>query len=246
MTLLLFIAMGLLLLATISGMLGLGVAFAAVPFLSLFFDDLINQVQPLTLLLNGLTAAFAAFGFARSGFVQWRQVWLFAIIATVAAPLGSYVSRFVPTTVLWIIYGACVVVLLYVLFGPQPARAGDGVNMPLALLVAAVSTALASMLGVGPGFLLVPGLIALGFNAKSAAATNAVAATPASFAALLPRLPTANFGDPTWTVTLLVVGAAGAFLGARISSVYVSERWLKLIFGAIVIIMTVYKFSTFV
>ncbi|MEM1775796.1 MAG: sulfite exporter TauE/SafE family protein, partial [Nitrososphaerota archaeon] len=62
------VTIGLFILATISGMLGLGVAFAAVPFLGLFFPDLIHQVQPLSLLLNGVTAMFSAYGFARSGF----------------------------------------------------------------------------------------------------------------------------------------------------------------------------------
>ena len=60
------IVIGLLILAVLSGMSGLGVAFAAVHFLSLFLSDLVNKVQPLTLLLNGLTALFATFGFARS------------------------------------------------------------------------------------------------------------------------------------------------------------------------------------
>lgn len=50
---------GLFLLSIISGMLGLGVAFAAIPFLGLFLPDLVNQVQPLSLLLNGVTALFA-------------------------------------------------------------------------------------------------------------------------------------------------------------------------------------------
>lgn len=50
----LMIIFGLFILAIVSGMLGLGVAFAAVPFLSLFMPDLIHQVQPLTLMLNGL------------------------------------------------------------------------------------------------------------------------------------------------------------------------------------------------
>ncbi|MDD2671416.1 MAG: hypothetical protein PHG91_11250 [Syntrophales bacterium] len=51
---------GLFILAVASGMLGLGVAFAAVPFLALFLPDLINQVQPLSFLLNGITALFAS------------------------------------------------------------------------------------------------------------------------------------------------------------------------------------------
>ena len=37
---------GLLVLSVVSGMLGLGVAFAAVPFLALFMTSLVNQVQP--------------------------------------------------------------------------------------------------------------------------------------------------------------------------------------------------------
>lgn len=57
------IVAGLFVLAVLSGMVGLGVAFAAVPFLSLFLPDMVRQVQPLTLLLNGATALFASVGF---------------------------------------------------------------------------------------------------------------------------------------------------------------------------------------
>ncbi|MFN2309870.1 MAG: hypothetical protein ABR553_09085 [Gammaproteobacteria bacterium] len=48
-------------------MLGLGVIFVAVPFLGFFMDDLVHQVQPLSLFLNSVTALFAVFGFAQSG-----------------------------------------------------------------------------------------------------------------------------------------------------------------------------------
>lgn len=58
---------GLTVLAVLLGMLGLGVAFAAIPFLGLFLPDLVNQVQPLSLLLNGVTALSSVIGFAKSG-----------------------------------------------------------------------------------------------------------------------------------------------------------------------------------
>ena len=67
------IVLGILVLSYLSGMLGLGVAFAAVPFLSFFLSDLVNEVQPLSLLLNGVTAMVAAIGFALSGFIDWRK-----------------------------------------------------------------------------------------------------------------------------------------------------------------------------
>ena len=44
-----FLFLGLFVLALISGMLGLGVAFAAVSFLGFFFEDLVHQVQPISL-----------------------------------------------------------------------------------------------------------------------------------------------------------------------------------------------------
>jgi ABC-type enterochelin transport system permease subunit len=43
------ISAGLSVLAFISGMLGLGVAFAAIPFLGIFIPDLVHQVQLLSL-----------------------------------------------------------------------------------------------------------------------------------------------------------------------------------------------------
>jgi len=69
----LIMAIGLFVLSVASGMLGLGVAFAAVPFLGFFMADLVHQVQPLSLFLNGVTALFAVFGFAKSGLVAWRE-----------------------------------------------------------------------------------------------------------------------------------------------------------------------------
>ena len=88
-------AIGLAVLSVASGMLGLGVAFAAVPFLGLFLHDLVHEVQPLSLLLNGVTALFALFGFARSGLVLWKPAVLLAIVTTVVAPLGAYLAQIV-------------------------------------------------------------------------------------------------------------------------------------------------------
>lgn len=90
------LTMGLFVLAIISGMLGLGVAFAAVPFLSFFMQDLVHQVQPVSLLLNGVTALFAAFGFAKSGYVHWKKAGALAVVTTLFAPLGAYFVQFVP------------------------------------------------------------------------------------------------------------------------------------------------------
>jgi uncharacterized protein len=79
------IIIGLAILSFLSGMLGLGVAFAAIPFLSLFMPDLIHQVQPLSLLLNGITALFSAVGFARSKLIDWRRAVILSLVTTTFA-----------------------------------------------------------------------------------------------------------------------------------------------------------------
>jgi uncharacterized membrane protein YfcA len=233
---------GLLVLSVVSGMLGLGVAFAAVPFLALFMTSLVDQVQPLSLLLNGITALFAALGFARSHLVDWRRALGLAAVTTVAAPAGAWLAQMIAPTAIWAAYLASVGYLAYRLFRPVKERPGWE-NYRAALAWAVPISVLSGLLGVGPGFLLMPTLILAGFETKRAAAINAVAVTPPSFSALLPHLPTAQW-DVGLTVALLAVGAVGAFVGARITSVYMPSQRIKQMFGVLIVMMTAYKIVT--
>lgn len=243
-------SVGLLVLAAISGMLGLGVAFAAVPFLSLFLPDLVNQIQPLTLVLNGLTAFFATLGFARSGYVQWKKALILAAITTVSAPIGAYLAHFINQQYILYVYLAVVLYLAYRLFRPTKQQSteetgGRKEHFRLALILAVPISILAGFLGIGPGFLLMPTLILVGFESKQAAGINAFAVTPPSFSALIPHLTTAVI-NVLLTITLIVLGAVGAFAGARITSLYVPGEKLKQIFGVLIVVMTLYKIYTLV
>nr|WP_213380625.1 sulfite exporter TauE/SafE family protein [Allochromatium tepidum] len=231
-------------LSVASGMLGLGVAFAAVPFLGFFMTDLVHQVQPLSLILNGVTALFAVFGFARSGLVAWREALMLAGVTTIVAPFGAWLAQYTDQTWLWGIYLLAVTYLAWRMFQkekPQDAtKEPDAPNLQLALLLAVPISILAGLLGVGPGFLLMPALILVGYEAKRAAAINAVAVTPPSFSALIPHLSTMQID---WQLggVLIVVGAAGAFIGARLTSRFVSGKRLKQLFGVLIVVMTAYK-----
>jgi uncharacterized membrane protein YfcA len=238
----LIMSVGLAVLSIASGMLGLGVAFAAVPFLGFFLHDLVHEVQPLSLFLNGITALFSLFGFAESKLVNWRSaIWL-AIVTTVTAPLGSWLALRVDARFLWVFYFAAVAFLAWRMFLPD--KPGDTYtaepNFKLALILAAPISVAAGMLGVGPGFLLLPTLILLGYEPKHAAAINALAVTPPSFSALIPHIATARV-DFTLAAILIVVGAVGSFLGARITSLYVPGKRLKQGFGVLIVVMTAYK-----
>jgi uncharacterized membrane protein YfcA len=247
---------GLAVLSVASGMLGLGVAFAAVPFLGLFLHDLVHEVQPLSLFLNGITALFSLLGFARSGLVMWKPAIMLAVVTTVTAPIGGYLAQIVNPDYLWAIYFVAVAYLAFQMFRPQADEAGRtagataaanpgpawsiDAHLALALVLAAPISVLAGMLGVGPGFLLLPTLILVGYESKHAAAMNALAVAPPSFSALLPHLATARV-DLQLAAVLVLVGAIGSFLGARLTSLYVPGRRLKQMFGILIVVMTAYK-----
>jgi uncharacterized membrane protein YfcA len=231
---------GLLFLSTISGMLGLGVAFAAVPFLSFFLPDLVHQVQPLTLILNGVTAIFSTFGFAKSHFVDWPKAIILAIVTTIIAPAGAFLVQVVPQSYVWFIYLAAVIYLAFNLFRPVKHNEDRTPNFKLVLILAVPISILAGFLGIGPGFLLMPTLIIAGFEPKHAAGINSFAVAPPSFSALIPHWHTMQI-DWQLAALLLVVGAIGSFAGARLTSVYVPPVRLKQMFGVLIVIMTLYK-----
>jgi len=239
------IIVGILLLSIISGMLGLGVAFSAIPFLSFFYHDLVNQVQPLALLLNGITAIFSAFGFARSGYIKWKEALILSIITTIFAPVGAFLVYYVKQIYIWIIYLISVIYLTYRLWKPVKKEETQKENFVLVLILAIPISILSGFLGVGPGFLLMPTLIINGFDAKFAAGINAFAVTFPSFSALVPHLKTANI-DMKMLVILLIIGAAGSFFGARMTSKFIKSENLKRIFGILIVIMTIYKIWTMI
>ncbi len=175
-------------LSFLAGMLGLGVAFIATPVLGLFGYELKHVIMPWSLMLNGLTAIAGAVTFARARMVDWRTAVPLRIITTLAAPAGVWLLQFVPTNIAWWIYVGVLFFLAYrMAFPPKmdDSRAPvitDGARLKGGLLSAAIGV-FAGFLGVGPGFLLMPTLVLLGYTARLAAATNAIIVTLPSFSA---------------------------------------------------------------
>jgi len=217
-------------LSFVSGMLGLGVAFVSTPVLGLFGFDLKHVIMPWSLLLNGLTAISSAVAFARSKMVDWRTAIPLLVITTLVAPIGVWILQFVPTNVVWWI---CVGVLLFLAyrmaFAPKQddSRAmniTDSTRIKGGLLSAAIGV-FAGFLGVGPGFLLMPSLVMLGYTARIAAATNSVIVTLPSFSAFIAHLADAQFD---WVMVGLtsINAMIGAYLGGTFTAKRVKSRTL--------------------
>jgi len=235
------ISLLLFVLSFVAGMMGLGVAFIATPVLGLFGFELKNVIMPWSLWLNGLTAISGAVAFARAKMVDWRTAIPLLIITTLVAPLGVWLLQFVPTTVVWWIYVAVLVFLAYrMAFPPKmdDSRApviADGTRVKGGLLSAAIGV-FAGFLGVGPGFLLMPTLVLLGYTARLAAATNSVIVTLPSFSAFASHLGSAQFD---WLMLALtsVTAVIGAQLGARFMTKRVKSLTLSRLFALALVLL---------
>ncbi len=243
----LYVVISLLLFALsfLAGMMGLGVAFIATPVLGLFGFELKHVIMPWSLWLNGLTAISGAIAFARAKMVDWRTAVPLLIVTTLVAPLGVWLLQFVPTSTLWWIYVGVLLFLAYRMAFPPKMDDScapcitDGTRARGGALSAGIGV-FAGLLGVGPGFLLMPTLVLLGYTARLAAATNSVIVTLPSFSAFATHLPEAQFD---WLMLALtsVTAVVGAQLGARFMAKRVKSLALSRLFALALAVLAVQR-----
>ncbi|OYT74726.1 MAG: hypothetical protein CFK49_06865 [Armatimonadetes bacterium JP3_11] len=237
----LWIALGVMVLAFFSGMLGFGVALAAVPFLSLFWDDLVHQVQPMSIALGGMTALFAALGFGRSGYIEGRLGVQLALVAGLVSPIGVWLAQRTNPMLLWVFYFVSVSYLLYRMVHPRFGALGLRAVAPVKALLLVIPIAIYStMLGVGVGFLLVPTLIALGMEPKRAAGTNALVVVAQSLTAFVYHMPSAQIDGGALAMTAFG-GVIGSYWGARFTSKRLGETQVRWVFALMMGAMMLYR-----
>jgi uncharacterized membrane protein YfcA len=243
----LYVILSLLLFALsfLAGMMGLGVAFIATPVLGLFGFDLKHVIMPWSLWLNGLTAIAGAIAFARAKMVDWRTAIPLLIITTIVAPIGVWLLNFATTTVVWWLYVGVLFFLAYRMAFPpkmddsQDPLITDQIRAKGGVLSAAIGV-FAGFLGVGPGFLMMPTLVLLGYTARLAAATNSVIVTLPSFSAFVTHLAEAKFD---WILLALTSIAAiiGAQWGARFMTKRVKSLTLTRIFALALVLLALQR-----
>jgi hypothetical protein len=232
-------------LSFVAGMMGLGVAFIATPILGLFDYDLKHVIMPWSLWLNGLTAISGAIAFARAKMVDWRTAIPLLIITTLVAPIGVWLLQFASTEVVWWLYVGVLIFLAYRMAFPpkmddsQAPVITDRTRVKGGVASAAIGI-FAGFLGVGPGFLMMPTLVLLGYTARLAAATNSVIVTLPSFSAFATHLGTAQFD---WLMLGLtsVTAVLGAQLGARFMAKRVKSLTLSRFFALALVLLALQR-----
>ena len=229
----------------ISGMLGLGVAFISTPVLGLFGFGLKHVIMPWSLLLKGLTAISSAAAFALSKMVDWRTAIPLLAITTLVAPLGVWILRFVPPNIVWWIYVGVLLFLAYRMAfaskknGAQDVEIKDLTRVKSGLLSAVIGV-FAGFLGVGPGFLLMPTLVMLGYTARIAAATNSVIVTLPSFSAFIAHLGNTR-SDWVMVGMTSVTAVIGAYYGSMFTARRVKSKTLTRVFAIALVLLVIQR-----
>jgi len=226
-------------LAFLFSMLGLGGALLYVPLFKWFGYDFKSVAIPTALFLNGLTALSASSYYLRSKMVDVKGALPMIATSFLGAPLGAWCTHQVPTDVLILLFSVGMIVAgsrMWLTSG----RAESKALAPFRQRVLTTGLAgwfigfLAGLLGIGGGFLFVPVLLALGYPTKKAAATSSFIVIFSSFSGFLGHAAEGHYHWPL-LAGCAVAGVPASQLGALVMRHKMKARWIKQIFGVVLI-----------
>jgi uncharacterized membrane protein YfcA len=218
---------------------GVGAAFILIPvFLALGIE--VHTAMATALLLNAVAMSVASVKFVRSRLVVWNVAIPILIVASLLSPVGAWVSQGLDRNILlWLFVGFLVFAALMMLFYKPKEKVTSaslrsliGVGMG----VGGLAGFLGGLLGVGGGNIVVPALVALGFDPKKASATTSFVVIFSSLTGFLGHVSMAGMdsGLLAWTVA---GSAGGALLGSWLMVAKLKGRHVKLIIGVVLLVI---------
>ncbi len=229
----------ILVLALIFSMLGLGGAMLYVPVLHWFGYNFKTVAIPTGLLLNGITVLSAAVVYLRARMVDIRGSVPLVISSFAGAPIGAYLTQFLPTRTLILLFALAMTYAgtRMLVSSAQPDKEQMLPWKTRVLMMGAGGFGIgmiAGLLGIGGGFLFVPLMLAMGYPTKQAAATSAFVVIFSSFSGFVGHLAEGHFDWPLMIATSIAV-IVGAQVGAMIMKEKMKARWIKQMFAVVLL-----------
>lgn len=251
-----YIAVGLLS-GILSGLIGLGGGIVIVPALVALFtwqgfsdDVLMHLATSTSLAVVMLTTAMATWFQHKRNAVAWNYLQYLIPAMVVGAVMGVYLGKHLSSHVLRYVFAIfCFVLAVRLLFAKdqsvhsQPQVFSKGILMIVGLLAGA----LAGLLGIGGGAIVIPILMWLGLSMPMVSGTSAASAFPtavtgsiASMAVGLhyPGLPAYCTGFIYWPAVVLLGGASilAAPVGVALAH-RLPEKIVKRIFAVVLMLI---------
>jgi hypothetical protein len=218
---------------------GVGAAFILIPvFLALGIE--VHTAMATALLLNAVAMSVASVKFVRSRLVVWNVAIPILIVASLLSPVGAWVSQGLDRNILlWLFVGFLIFAALMMLFyKPKEKETSASLRslIGVGMGVGGLAGFLGGLLGVGGGNIVVPALVALGFDPKKASATTSFVVIFSSLTGFLGHASMAGMdsGLLAWTVA---GSAGGAAIGSWLMVAKLKGRQVKLIIGVVLILI---------
>jgi hypothetical protein len=244
------IAYGMLILgaaifSVLAGMQGLGVGFVVLPFLAFTSLDFTTQVQPLVLLLNGLAALLILLTSENNAQIEVKKTTLLIFSGVMGAFAGAYFLRFVLDRLCFVFFlYVYSLIVFYLLPGYSSGSSTESKNyLPIVVSVFLLSI-FAGVIGVGPGYLLMPLLVTFHVDLKRSVKISLLIEIAASLMALSPHIATANW-DSSLTLPLVFICSLCAFIGVKFYSHHIIDQKTRLVMALSLIGMAVFTMTKF-
>ncbi len=224
----LLLLFGIGLVSIVSGWQGLSVGFLAMPVLLIFLPDFSAQVQPKVLILSSVTALVVLILSRRNLELDWNQISTLCVVVAIAAfTVAWFFDVMSNEGCLTIFIFAYIFLVFYGSFMLIPPSHLQSSRFLVVIGFATIASLFCGLLGVGPGYMLLPLLVFSGRELKQSIAISALVEFSASTFALLPRLRIAQWYFP-WLIGVIVISALGTLAGRSLSRHYPLSRKTKI------------------
>lgn len=216
-----------LLIGVLLGLLGGGGSILTVPLLVYVLGVEPRTAIAMSLLVVGVTSAFAAGLHAQAGRVRWRTAFAFGAGGMVGAYVGGRMAHLLPPSLLLLLLAAVMVAAAVAMLRRKEAPAGStgtpsaapatGQVPVVRVLVQGVAVgSLSGLVGAGGGFLIVPALVLLGLSTQASVGTSLVVIALQCGAGLLGHLGHVHI---PWGLTgaVLAMAVSGSVVGGRLA-----------------------------
>jgi uncharacterized membrane protein YfcA len=258
----LLLALGSTAAGFLGSLTGLGGGVVLVPLLVLVFGVDMRYAIGASLISVIATSSGAASAYVKQGFSNVRVGMFLEMATTTGAVAGAFLAAYVPTQSLAIVFGIVLLISAYLSLRPRRARPEDDkpnwlatrlrldgtyptpdgpVNyhvhgVPGGFVIMFIAGALSGLLGIGSGALKVLAMdqiMRIPFKVSTTTSNFMIGVTAAASAGVYLQR---GYIDPVVAMPVMLGVLVGSLLGAMVL-VRVKVRWLRLVFGAVIVIM---------
>ena len=224
--------------ALVFSMLGMGGSQLYIPILFWLGMDFKTQAIPLGLLLNIVNSSSALITYGRNKLVEWRIAIPFGLAMVLFAPLGAWLNMSLatkPVILIFSLFTAAAAVMMLIGWKPKSFEFTNRRKTIFGVSSGSILGFFSGLIGRGGGSFVVPLLYIFGLGVKNAAATSAFVITCSATSSFISHIFTA--AKPQWSiwVSCTVAVIAGSQLGSRLMVKKLGSKYIKIIFGVILL-----------